>query len=74
MQIRETANVDVGQAVDIARGVSFVGGVMVLAAAMLLTVTAGERVVVGFAGLGSSDGLTRILSPVLIVIALLALA
>ena len=75
MQIdRETANDDVGQAVDIARGVSFVDSLIVLAAALLITATVCERIVVGFAGLGSSDGLTRILSPVLIVIALLALA
>ena len=74
VHIDATAGHDARPGVDISRGVSFVGSLIVLAAALLVTATAGERVVAGFAGLGSSDGLTRILSPVVIVIALLALA
>ena len=59
---------------DISRGVSFVGGLIVLGAGVLVTATGGERVVEGFASLSSSDGLTRILSPVVIVLGLLDLA
>ena len=62
------------QTVRIARSLSLLGGLIVLAAAVLLAAAAGERVVDGVAGLASTDGLTRVLSPVVIVIALLAVA
>jgi hypothetical protein len=56
----------------IARGLSLLGAVIVGTAALPLTIAAIERVVGGVAAVSSEDGLTRIMSPIVIAIALLA--
>src|SRR5688500_825425 len=55
-----------------ASGLSVLGALIVGAAALPLTITAIERVVDGIAAVSSDDGLTRIMSPIVIAMGLLA--